>query len=320
MLAFTEVGLLAIGLTFVIANGDIDLSVGSILALSGATAAFLMKQLGYEPLTAVFLALLAGAAAGFVNAFVTVNLRLPAFVATLGMFYMARGIGAWLVAGRQLSGFPEEFNLVGRNSSRHCVIWDRTGARLPLFLHRRRAQRTVDFHGPPRPSSPASSSATRFGASRFTLPAATPAPPNMPASTPTASVSSAWSSPASAPPSPGIIYIAFLRSFNPSAGQLRELDAIAAVIIGGGSIFGGHGTVLGSLAGAAVIALMRALLSLQIIRGDGSSFVMPQHWVNVVHRPHPDHRVLGDIWARRLNFRGMILRLGMGRRTEPAHA
>jgi ribose transport system permease protein len=53
------------------------------------------------------------------------------------------------------------------------------------------------------------------------------------------------------------------------------------VIIGGGSIFGGHGTVLGSLAGAAVIALMRALLSLQIIRGDGSSFVMPQHWVNV---------------------------------------
>src|SRR3546814_13678321 len=44
----------------------------------------------------------------------TVRFGLPAFVATLGMFYMARGIGAWLVAGRQLSGFPAEFNLVGR--------------------------------------------------------------------------------------------------------------------------------------------------------------------------------------------------------------
>ena len=63
----------------------------------------------------------------------------------------------------------------------------------------------------------------------------------------------------------GIIYTAFFRSFNPTAGQFRELDAIAAVIIGGGSIFGGYGTIIGSLAGAAVITLIRALLQLNII-------------------------------------------------------
>ena len=63
----------------------------------------------------------------------------------------------------------------------------------------------------------------------------------------------------------GIINVAFFRSFNPIAGQFRELDAIAAVIIGGGSIFGGYGTIIGSLAGAAVITLVRALLQLQII-------------------------------------------------------
>jgi simple sugar transport system ATP-binding protein len=112
----------------------------------------------------------------------------------------------------------------------------------------------------------------------------------------------------------GIIYIAFLRSFNPSAASCVSSTPSAAVIIGGGSIFGGHGTVLGSLAGAAVIALMRALLSLQIIRGDGSSFVMPQHWVNVFIGFILIGAVLADIWARPLNFRGMILR--MGRRKE----
>ena len=57
----------------------------------------------------------------------------------------------------------------------------------------------------------------------------------------------------------------------PVAGQFRELDGIASVIIGGGSIFGGYGTIIGALAGAAVITLIRALLSLQIILADGSS-------------------------------------------------
>jgi ribose transport system permease protein len=58
-----------------------------------------------------------------------------------------------------------------------------------------------------------------------------------------------------------------------------------------------------------VIALMRALLSLQIIRGDGTSFVMPQHWVNVFIGFILILAVLGDIWARRLNVRGLVLRL-----------
>ena len=72
-----------------------------------------------------------------------------------------------------------------------------------------------------------------------------------------------------------------ISSFIPTAGQLRELDAISSIIIGGGSIFGGYGTMIGSLAGAGVITLIRSLLSLQIILRDGSSFVLPQQWQNV---------------------------------------
>ena len=95
----------------------------------------------------------------------------------------------------------------------------------------------------------------------------------------------------------GLINIAWFRSFGPAAGTFRELDVIASVIIGGGSIFGGFGTVLGALAGAAVITLLRALLSLQVLTDNGS-FVMPQHWVNVAVGLVLIIAVLSDIWFR----------------------
>jgi ribose transport system permease protein len=310
MLAFTEVALLAVGLTFVIANGDIDLSVGSVLAMSGAVAAFLMKQLGVDPWVAVFAALSAGAVAGVINALVTVRFGLPAFVATLGMFYMARGIAAWLVSGRQLSGFPEVFNLIGRKlieALRYFDVAPEPGSFLfsiaaalsvqtifmvviaglaGIFLgYTIWGQQVYATGGNLRAAeySGINTARVRFFSLMFSALCAAFA---------------------------GVIYIAFYRSFIPTAGQFRELDAIAAVIIGGGSIFGGYGTIIGSLAGAAVITLLRALLSLQILRGDGSSFVMPQHWVNVFIGLILILAVLGDIWARRINFAALVPRFG----------
>jgi ribose transport system permease protein len=120
----------------------------------------------------------------------------------------------------------------------------------------------------------------------------------------------------------GIINVAFFRSFNPVAGQFRELDAIASVIIGGGSIFGGYGTVIGSLAGAAVITLVRALLQLNIITSSGASIVLPQHWVNVFIGVILILAVLIDIWVRQANTLGR-LRAALARRPgmprEAAH-
>src|SRR5690606_29539107 len=55
-----------------------------------------------------------GLAAGFVNAVITVWFRLPSFIATLGMFYIARGLASWIVAGKQITGFNEGYNLIGR--------------------------------------------------------------------------------------------------------------------------------------------------------------------------------------------------------------
>lgn len=306
MLAFTEVALLATGMTFVIANGDIDLSVGSVLAMSGATAAFLMKEESMSPAVAAAVAFGAGTLAGVLNGLLSTKARLPAFVATLGMFYIARGIGAWLVAGRQLSGFPEGFNLIGRKLievlagspispepgslvyrvaaavSVQTLVMLAIAALAGVVLARTQFgyaviatggnQRAAEYAG-------INTDRVRFLSLLFSAMCAALA---------------------------GIIYIAYLRSFNPAAGQLRELDAIAAVIVGGGSIFGGFGTVLGSLAGAAAITLIRALLSLQILLPGGGSFVMPQHWVNVFIGLILILAVLSDIWLRQENLAGRL--------------
>ena len=216
------------------------------------------------------------------------------------MFYIARGLAAWFVAGQQLTGFPESYNLLGRKVERHPAA--STAFRCPtgslraiaevvsvqtlwMLLVARRRRRSC--------------SPTRRSARRSTPPAATSAPPPMPASTPTACASSRSCCRRSARPWPGIINVAYFRSFNPVAGQFRELDAIAAVIIGGGSIFGGYGTMIGALAGAAVITLVRALLQLNV-----QGFIMPQHWVNVFIGLILIVAVLIDIWVRQANIFG----------------
>jgi ribose transport system permease protein len=116
----------------------------------------------------------------------------------------------------------------------------------------------------------------------------------------------------------GIVNVAYFRSFNPVAGQFRELDAIASVIIGGGSIFGGYGTIIGSLAGAAVITLVRALLQLNV-----QGFTMPQHWINVFIGVILIVAVLIDIWVRQANIFGALRERRARRKliaSESAHA
>jgi ribose transport system permease protein len=267
LLAFSEIALLAVGLTFVMANGDIDLSVGSVLALSGAVAAVIMKDTNWGPLAAVGGGILAGVVAGVINGWLTAYVGLPAFIATLGTFYWARGIGSSIVAGTQLNGFPESFNLIGRN------LYEL------LLAHTTFGEKVYAIGGNERAANFAGINTRRVRFTSFLI----------------SSICAACA---------GIIYDAFYRSFIPTAGQLRELDSISSIIIGGGSIFGGYGTMIGSLAGAAVITLIRSLLSLQIILKDGSSFVLPQQWQNVFIGLILIVAVVGDIWLRQHNILG----------------
>jgi ribose transport system permease protein len=300
LLNYTELALITVGLTYVIAAGDIDLSVGAVLALAGSTAAYFLKVLGADPLTAVTMGLFAGMTAGAVNAMVVVGFKLPAFIATLGMFYIARGLAAWFVAGQQLTGWPEGYNLLGRKVNDVLLHF---GLALPPGIVRAVAEvvsvqtiwmffiaviagimlaytpfglKVCAAGGNVRAAAYAgiNTNRVRFISLMLSALCATMA---------------------------GIINVAYFRSFNPVAGQFRELDAIASVIIGGGSIFGGYGTMIGSLAGAAVITLVRALLQLNV-----QGFSMPQHWINVFIGVILIVAVLIDIWVRQANIFGRL--------------
>ncbi len=292
LLNYTEVALIAIGLTYVIAAGDIDLSVGSVIALAAGSSAFAVKALGLDPATAMVMGLSAGLLAGVINGLLTVAFGLPAFIATLGMFYVARGAAAWITSGQQLTGFQEGFNLIGRkigdvinilglppppdwlspitDALSIQTVWMVLVAIIAgvVIAYMPFGQQLYATGGNRRAADYAgiNTKRVRFIAMVFCALCATMA---------------------------GLINVAYFRSFNPIAGQFRELDGIAAVIIGGGSIFGGFGTVIGALAGAAVITLIRSLLQLNV-----QGFTMPQHWVNVFVGCILIGAVLIDIWVR----------------------
>jgi len=296
LLNYTEVALIAVGLTYVIAAGDIDLSVGAVLALAGGAAAYSLKVLGLDPGSAMLIGLAAGLLAGVVNGILTVALGLPAFIATLGMFYIARGAASWIVAGQQLTGFNEQYNLIGRKIGDILTyygvprpegllgaladvvsvqtVWMLLVSTIAgvVLAYMPYGQKIYATGGNRRAADYAGihTDTIRFTALLFCALCATMA---------------------------GLINVAYFRSFNPIAGQFRELDGIAAVIIGGGSIFGGYGTIIGALAGAAVITLVRALLQLNV-----QGFVMPQSWVNVFIGLILIAAVLTDIWVRQANI------------------
>lgn len=300
LLNYTELALITVGLTYVIAAGDIDLSVGAVLALAGSTAAYFLKVLGADPLTAVTMGLLAGTAAGAVNAMVVVGFKLPAFIATLGMFYIARGLAAWFVAGQQLTGWPEGYNLLGRKVNDVLLHF---GLVLPPGIVRTVAEvvsiQTIWMFFVAVIAG-IMLAYTPFGlkvcAAGGNVRAAAYAGINTNRVRFISLMLSAFCATMA-----GIINVAYFRSFNPVAGQFRELDAIASVIIGGGSIFGGYGTMIGSLAGAAVITLVRALLQLNV-----QGFSMPQHWINVFIGVILIVAVLIDIWVRQANIFGRL--------------
>ena len=106
----TVLGVMAVGMTLVILIGGIDLSVGSVLALSGMVMGFLANYLQWPFGLAIAAALLVSAMCGFVSGVMVTRLRMPAFIATLAMMSIARGIASIITDGEQIIGFPDWFS------------------------------------------------------------------------------------------------------------------------------------------------------------------------------------------------------------------
>lgn len=237
------VSIVALGATFVIISGGIDLSVGSVLALSAVVFATFFADLSLAWPLAALIGLLVGCACGAVNGIGVVYGRLPPFIATLAMLSIARGLALVISDGRPISGFPDSFRwIAGRDlpfdlpfSVVLTLLFFAVGA---LVLRRTVFGRTTyAIGGSEEATRRAGIKLHRNKIAIYTLAGAL------------AAVG-------------GLVLTARLDSAQPQAGASLELDVIAAVVIGGASLAGGIGTAGGTLVGALIIGFLRNGLNL----------------------------------------------------------
>jgi ribose transport system permease protein len=233
--------LIAVGMTFVILSAGIDLSVGSVLALAGVVMATLLQQ-QWPVAAAIAVGLLMGFAFGALNGVAIAWGRLPPFIATLGMMSIARGCALLFTEGRPVSGFDETFRSLATarilGIPAPVVITAAVYVAARFVLSSTRFGRYVYAMGGNEEATRLSGVNVRlhkmlvYGVSGLTSGIA------------------------------AVVLTARLNSAQPIAGIMYELDAIAAVVIGGTSLSGGEGGVGGTLIGALIMGVLRNGLNL----------------------------------------------------------
>ena len=237
---------ISVGMTMVILTGGIDLSVGSMLALSGAIAAGLVKNgitieplgihVGFTLFVVILIALIVGGLMGAFNGLMVTSFRVPPFIATLGMLTMGRGLTMLYTDGYPIPGLGDGFSFIGTgwflNIPMPVIISLVVVAAFVFFIKKSKTGRYIYAIG-------GNEKATRLSGvnvNRVKLFVYT-----------AAGVLSAVA---------GILVTARLDSAQPNAGAGYELDSIAAVVIGGTSLSGGKGTIIGTVIGALIIGVL----------------------------------------------------------------
>lgn len=237
---------IATGMTLVVLTGGIDLSVGSVLALCGALAAGLLKNglpidsidlfIGFTVLGAFLTAILLGTVIGFFNGFVITRFNVPPFVATLAMLTMARGATMLYTEGHPISNLGKGFAFLGAGSLFGIpvpVLIALVVVLLASFLvNKTTLGRYIYAIG-------GNETAARLSGIRIEK-----------VKTMVYAIGATLSALG------GLIVTSRLDSAQPNAGTSYELDAIAAVVIGGTSLNGGRGTVWGTVIGAVIIGVL----------------------------------------------------------------
>ena len=243
-------GVLAVGMTFVILTRGIDLSVGSLAALSGIVATSFATRSAiagvpgapYPAILAIGVGLLVGVLAGWVNGSVVTRFRVPPFVVTLGMLSTARGLTLLYAGGRPIPDLTPGFRAIGTAEI--------GGVPLPIFVlaivfavswwvlaYTRFGRHVYAAGGNPRAATSSGVNVSRIRLSVYVISGAAAA-------------------------LGGIMLAARTGSGLTQAGISYELDAIAAVVIGGTSLSGGVGSVIGTLFGALIIGVLNNGLDL----------------------------------------------------------
>ncbi|GAA4887530.1 ABC transporter permease [Saccharopolyspora cebuensis] len=228
---------MAVGVTLVIITGGIDLSVGSVAALSGVVGVMLMAGFGVNPLLGILGGIAIGALAGLVNGLLVSVVGLPPFIATLGMLSVGRGLVLIITGAVAVFGAPDSFRLLGQGVIGVLpipVLMIAVVAVLGhLVLTRTRLGRYAYVMGSNMEAARLSGVPVRSHLTWVYV------------------LSGALAGLG------GMIAASRINSGQPNFGEGLELDVIAAVVIGGASLFGGRGTVWGSLIGAFLVAVIR---------------------------------------------------------------
>ncbi|MFJ7412740.1 substrate-binding domain-containing protein [Streptomyces sp. NPDC098077] len=233
--------ILAFGVTFVIVSAGIDLSVGSVAALSATVLAWSATSAGVPVVLAVVLAVLTGIACGFVNGALVSYGKLPPFIATLAMLSIARGLSLVISQGSPIA-FPDSVSVLGDTLGGWLpvpvLVMIAMGLITALILGRTFIGRSMYAIGGNEEA--ARLSGLRVKRQKIVIYA----------------LSGLFAAVA------GIVLASRLVSAQPQAAQGYELDAIAAVVIGGASLAGGVGKASGTLIGALILAVLRNGLNL----------------------------------------------------------
>ncbi|GGV56720.1 ABC transporter permease/substrate-binding protein [Streptomyces griseoloalbus] len=233
--------ILAFGVTFVIVSAGIDLSVGSVAALSATVLAWSATSQGVPVVLAVLLAIATGIACGLVNGFLVSYGKLPSFIATLAMLSVARGLSLVISQGSPIA-FPDSVSHLGDTLGGWLpvpvLVMVVMGLLTAFVLGRTYIGRSMYAIGGNEEA--ARLSGLRVKKQKLAIYA----------------LSGLFAAAA------GIVLAARLSSAQPQAAQGYELDAIAAVVIGGASLAGGTGKASGTLIGALILAVLRNGLNL----------------------------------------------------------
>lgn len=249
-----EVGLVALPMTFIIITGGIDLSVGSILGLCAIVLGVGWKTLGLPLELAMAVAVLTGALAGFINGWFITKVRVPPLIMTLATLALYRGLAEGISQARSVRGYPEWFYRLGQGEVLGvpsqlwllaiavvvaAVVLMRTtfGRSLYAIGHNETGAR---FSGIP---------VDRYKRLIYTL-------------------SGLMAGLAA------VIFVSRVSTTRSDMGTGLELDVIAAVVLGGTSIFGGVGTVIGTVLGVVLIQLLKNGLALTGVKGDATIMVI----------------------------------------------
>lgn len=250
------VGIISVGMTYVIISGGIDLSVGAVAALAGVITANYMREGEAFPLPiAVGIGLLVGLASGAFSGFFITKLKVPPFIATLASTTIAKGITYVYTNGRPITGLAENFKNLGNGYLGFIpipvAIYIAVMIVGAFFLHFTRYGRYIFAVGGNEKSAEVSginTSMVKFSCYAISGFCAALA---------------------------GIVLAARIQTGQPASGVGFEQDAITAVVIGGGSLSGGVGSVIGTLVGMLILGVMTNGLDLlnvssyyqQIIKG-----------------------------------------------------